>query len=100
MLILTHTNGKRYIVIFDGRSASIVATKGEPPMPHEKNLSVHYCPDCGKANEFFRIEATDPDSLGEYKDVCSCESCENIVYIVRKSDKGKSAKWLKSQTEK
>lgn len=46
-------------------------------MPHER-----YCPDCGHKT-LFSIEDTEPDAAGEYKEVLSCPSCQNIVYIVR-----------------
>ena len=43
-----------------------------------------YCPDCGR--EILElIENTEPDSMGEYKEVRTCRNCENIVYIVRQS---------------
>ena len=29
------------------------------------------------------IESTDPDATGEYKDVCTCDKCGIIFYIVR-----------------
>lgn len=41
-----------------------------------------FCPDCGRMT-LRVIEATDPEG-GEYKDVCTCDVCQNIVYIVRK----------------
>lgn len=44
-----------------------------------------YCPDCGQQTLRF-IEDTEPDSLGEYKEVRTCDSCGNIVYIVRHKD--------------
>ncbi len=44
-----------------------------------------YCPDCGKKT-LRLIETTDPDGTGEYKEVLTCDECENIVYVVRKTD--------------
>jgi len=41
-----------------------------------------YCPDCGRQTLEI-IEITDPDPSGEFKDVCTCEECGLIVYIVR-----------------
>jgi len=41
-----------------------------------------HCPDCGKPT-LRLIENTDRDSLGNYREVRTCDECENIVYIVR-----------------
>lgn len=42
-----------------------------------------HCPDCGEQS-LRTIETTEPNELdGEYKEVCTCDECENIVYIVR-----------------
>lgn len=41
-----------------------------------------HCPDCGEQT-LRTIENTEPDGTGEYKQVCTCDGCENIVYIVR-----------------
>lgn len=46
------------------------------------DFPILWCPDCGK-QKLRTIEATDPDGSGEYKQVCTCDQCENIVYIVR-----------------
>lgn len=43
------------------------------------------CPDCGRLT-LVLIENTEPDGTGEYKEVRTCDQCENIVYIVRKTD--------------
>lgn len=40
-----------------------------------------YCPDCGQQS-LRLIEKTEP-SGDEYKEVRTCDGCENIVYIVR-----------------
>lgn len=45
-------------------------------------MIVYYCPDCGRQTAEF-IEETEPDELGEYKEVVTCRRCLNIVYIVR-----------------
>lgn len=45
-------------------------------------MSATYCPDCGRP--ILRlIETTEPDAMGAYKEVLTCDACENIVYIVR-----------------
>lgn len=42
----------------------------------------YYCPDCG--NKSLRlIENTDANDIGEYKQVCTCDVCENMVYLYR-----------------
>lgn len=41
------------------------------------------CPDCGERT-LVLIETTDPDPVGEYKEIRGCDDCENIVYIFRK----------------
>lgn len=41
-----------------------------------------YCPECGQ-HTLRTIETTEPDGTGEYKQVCTCDECELIVYIVR-----------------
>lgn len=41
-----------------------------------------YCPDCGK--ESLRlIEMTNPDGSDEYKEILTCDTCENMVHIFR-----------------
>lgn len=41
-----------------------------------------FCPDCGERT-LRLIEETEPDCIGEYKEVRTCDHCENIIYIVR-----------------
>jgi transcriptional regulator NrdR family protein len=43
------------------------------------------CPDCGQET-LELIETTEPDGTDEYKEVRTCPSCENIVYIIRRTD--------------
>lgn len=45
-------------------------------------MTASFCPDCGQ--ETLRlIEATEPNGHGEYKEVLTCDRCENIVYVFR-----------------
>lgn len=44
-----------------------------------------HCPDCGKQT-LRLIEDTEPDGVGEYKEVRTCDDCESIVYIVRRQE--------------
>lgn len=46
---------------------------------------MRYCPDCGRQT-LRLIETTDQDGTGEYKEVRTCDHCENIVYIVRRDE--------------
>lgn len=39
-----------------------------------------YCPDCG-AKTLRVIESTEPDCTNEFKHVCTCDRCENMVHI-------------------
>lgn len=41
-----------------------------------------FCPDCGQKTLAF-IENTWRSPDGEYKEVRTCDRCENIVYVVR-----------------
>jgi uncharacterized protein YbaR (Trm112 family) len=51
--------------------------------PRRLNPGLLCCPDCSKRT-LWLIENTEPDALGEFKEVRTCDLCENIVYIVRK----------------
>jgi hypothetical protein len=44
-----------------------------------------YCPDCGEQT-LRLIETTEPTFDGEWKEVRTCDRCENIVYIVRREE--------------
>jgi hypothetical protein len=41
-----------------------------------------FCPDCGQQT-LRTIENTEPNIDGQYKQVCTCSDCQNLVYIVR-----------------
>lgn len=41
-----------------------------------------HCPDCGRPT-LRLIEKTDADEFNEYKEVLTCDGCDNLVYIVR-----------------
>jgi transcriptional regulator NrdR family protein len=41
-----------------------------------------YCPDCGESS-LRLIEETEHEDGDEYKEVCTCDQCGNLVYIVR-----------------
>jgi hypothetical protein len=43
-----------------------------------------WCPDCGRRS-LRLIETTDKDG-DEYKEVRTCDVCEQIIYIVRRSE--------------
>ena len=62
-------------------------------------MKQHFCPDCGEWVAFRLIEKTEPDLSGEYKDCCTCDNCDNMVYIVRNTDNPKNAEWDDFQTE-
>ncbi len=42
-----------------------------------------FCPDCGQ-KDLRLIEQTEPNIDCEYKDIMTCDSCENLVYMVRR----------------
>jgi hypothetical protein len=48
-------------------------------------MPAKYCPDCG-AQTLNLIETVGAGS--EYKEVLTCDSCENIVYVMRPRDCG------------
>jgi hypothetical protein len=54
----------------------------EEPITKEQAMEVITCPDCGQLTLHF-IENTEAGIDGEYKEVRTCERCQNIVYIVR-----------------
>jgi predicted RNA-binding Zn-ribbon protein involved in translation (DUF1610 family) len=46
-----------------------------------ESLARRFCPDCGQ--QVLRlIEVTEPQG-GEFKEIHTCDQCQNIVYIVR-----------------
>jgi hypothetical protein len=57
------------------------------PERHERLVSnpvsldaLYWCPNCGL--ETLRIiERTEPDDAGEFKDICTCDKCENMIHI-------------------
>ena len=46
----------------------------------------YFCPECGKLHATRVIETTEPDPGGEYKDVCTCDGCQTLFYVVRHKD--------------
>jgi uncharacterized protein YbaR (Trm112 family) len=51
----------------------------------EDAMDILCCPDCGEQT-LRLIETTEPDGTGEYKEVRTCDGCENIVYIIRREN--------------
>ena len=50
--------------------------------PATQTIARRFCPECGQ--QVLRlIEVTEPDSSGEYKEIHTCDDCQNIVYLVR-----------------
>lgn len=45
-------------------------------------MEFYFCPSCGKLG-LHTIESTEPDPAGEYKDVCNCEGCNTLFYVIR-----------------
>lgn len=45
-------------------------------------MPAKYCPDCGGAT-LRLIETTEVQADNEYKEVLTCDSCENILFVVR-----------------
>lgn len=41
-----------------------------------------YCPDCG-IQRLEVIETTELDPAGEYKVICTCPECDNLVYLIK-----------------
>lgn len=55
-------------------------------LPNIESGKAIWCPTCGNGPASLRvrlIESTEPDESGEFKDVCTCDHCNNIFYIVR-----------------
>lgn len=50
---------------------------------------MRYCPDCGEQT-LRLIENTEPIG-GEFKEVRTCDGCDNIVYIIREVEEEEPA---------
>ena len=50
----------------------------------------YYCPGCGRDESTRIIESTEPDPAGEYKDVCTCDHCATLFYVIRHNESKES----------